>query len=1306
MAKITTDLTSLIKDVSVTIRPLELCRLLHGDADQETINLVKAIINTKYPSLSRFNQSQKILHLFSIAGTTINESLCKEVLDVDENPFSSLRFSSNNLCRSEAAPRNLIGDRATPQETVDLLSRVASEKALKGQDLFRTINTEGSQLTDIADKLFANPANPNAPISRNPPVYNYTFHKVASDMLKPSHDKFYQEVLDHVPSLFNRYGESPVFADNFKQEVLTQIRWRNPPEDGELINYYQNFMDFRLGTIKSNYYRKRPEIQPAYDITDNPLNSKVTPFTTDLLAYNPDPVASSYNIIDDRYNLTYGILPPKTDEESEWSGIIDRYRIKLTDLTSPGLYAIADENDSQSPPALARTNQGDPRGENIFSFSVEDKLDSSISDYLASVSGPGGLGDPPEPGEIAAPVDGFYDTILSGWLRGMTPRRDFPRFVRFLFNDENRDFHYRYAFSDTTKSMMGLIANIIRDSKMLRGSVPDERLKRITCDLLLSPSDPPGQSEDGILFIEDLVERIINAEDSSLELDRAARTASALSSVSYRFYLRIIAIKIILEAMFVFTKFRPKVVFSSKLFMYYFVNYLIRETKGANEEFFYKMLRHFRNEIIFGEQVRDLPQSEAEIDGERLYDRGYLRVDPLTGREVKVITEYYISSDDEQPGESREHPGEHGFVDSDRVVLGGRNNGFFGDLFSEHVPGDELEEDCVPLGVVLANALLGRGEVDEATGLEIIGFLEYFIKEELAALIPRVEHVFSKYNRFSSGDMLELLANELGSIVTMDVPDDAAATPLGTRNLRMYRNIGTIEDLNQATVQDLLATEGITEQQVDYLEAIQNTLSSLVDWRKEPQFPPGPTPTWGERPNDARRQQFASAINAENRRKLDRAYNQYTQYISSFGLEENRVLNHQQYLNGGFILERYIKNNNNAGWVNPGGGVSSIREQAEFLRGFALDPDANNMYLDPDTNIIDFSNLRFGLRLTYVYPLKFNSEAEIMRNRAILQEDFASQDPYEYYAGVIGQYGPDAEAASKKNRAFFLRENVRYEEIPQTIEVRGSERSRFVDYEQTIEREIDQSIAEQQFTYITVPIASQEVDITSEIRYSGLINLPATLEREFRQQYEPALRQALLDSPAAKTIFDYCFPVDRFLSILTIYNAEHIRTMSGREDFLKETQDMIVRTSQIAENLTRPDWYEVDVTNERVFGDKAVKEEQLEVSKDLLPVMTVLKIIEGLVSVIPVLKVWFRGLFSLVPKTISTLLEFPNFTVAGVRLPTIGSALRPLGSIISLFGEAAEVSNPSLPKMPPYNNSPRNVLDGKRDEECDSGRDN
>jgi len=386
--------------------------------------------------------------------------------------------------------------------------------------------------------------------------------------------------------------------------------------------------------------------------------------------------------------------------------------------------------------------------------------------------------------------------------------------------------------------------------------------------------------------------------------------------------------------------------------------------------------------------------------------------------------------------------------------------------------------------------------------------------------------------------------------------------------------------------------------------------------------------------------------------------------------------------------------------------VSSIREQAEFLRGFALDPDANNMYLDPDTNIIDFSNLRFGLRLTYVYPLKFNSEAEIMRNRAILQEDFASQDPYEYYAGVIGQYGPDAEAASKKNRAFFLRENVRYEEIPQTIEVRGSERSRFVDYEQTIEREIDQSIAEQQFTYITVPIASQEVDITSEIRYSGLINLPATLEREFRQQYEPALRQALLDSPAAKTIFDYCFPVDRFLSILTIYNAEHIRTMSGREDFLKETQDMIVRTSQIAENLTRPDWHEVDVTNERVFGDKAVKEEQLEVSKDLLPVMTVLKIIEGLVSVIPVLKVWFRGLFSLVPKTISTLLEFPNFTVAGVRLPTIGSALRPLGSIISLFGEAAEVSNPSLPKMPPYNNSPRNVLDGKRDEECDSGRDN
>ena len=48
---ITKDLTSLVNDISQTIRPLEMCGLFYGEADQQTLGLIKKIIATRYPLL-------------------------------------------------------------------------------------------------------------------------------------------------------------------------------------------------------------------------------------------------------------------------------------------------------------------------------------------------------------------------------------------------------------------------------------------------------------------------------------------------------------------------------------------------------------------------------------------------------------------------------------------------------------------------------------------------------------------------------------------------------------------------------------------------------------------------------------------------------------------------------------------------------------------------------------------------------------------------------------------------------------------------------------------------------------------------------------------------------------------------------------------------------------------------------------------------------------------------------------------------------------------------------------------------------
>ena len=191
----------------------------------------------------------------------------------------------------------------------------------------------------------------------------------------------------------------------------------------------------------------------------------------------------------------------------------------------------------------------------------------------------------------------------------------------------------------------------------------------------------------------------------------------------------------------------------------------------------------------------------------------------------------------------------------------------------------------------------------------------------------------------------------------------------------------------------------------------------------------------------------------------------------------------------------------------------------------------------------------------------------------------------------------------------------------------------------------------------------------------------------------------MMVDPAFKAIFKYIFPIKRFLSLLTIYNAEYIHGLLGRENFLEETQKMIINTSSIIENTANEDWWRTpppagdgtfDLINKS--GDSLPKEEQLDIPKKLLPVFTVLKVIEGLIAIVPPLKPWFKGLFEGIPKIINAI-----FSV----IPSIPG----LGYFKELVSSAGDTKQPKLPPMPGVKGArPRDILDEEEvvssEEEC------
>jgi len=1295
---ITQDLTSLVRDMVDTISATEFCNLTSGNASDETINLAKKIIATKYPSLSNFSSSDQVLNLFSIVGTTIDNRVCRQVIEREDDKRPSLRRVSRNLCREDIKGMNLLEGRATPQETIDLLSRVAADKRNSLGEIFRLARPEigSEEISNLVDGILASPNNLDGLLPRNPKSFNHMQKKIGSKILSPIEGVFNREANDHIPTLFNdvtippREGEvhTPLvaFADGFESEIDKQImrvlRSETQFRDNRLAPhlFYRSYINFRLGSATRDYSRVRSRPSNLYDITEDHLKTKVIPFVTNINEFEP------FGYDRDKFNVIYGLIPHRSlpdDPAVQWDQIRDAYTVREVEKTE--------------------TDDG-ARDEVVFRVASQERLRAEIANHLKT------MGDgQPAPG-LPGPVDAFYDIVTSGWLNGPHSSWVTEDFASFFAAEENRGDHYSIFFPEGTRSLMSYLSSEIGASGIFNARSPDNDkqhlLKKLTCDLKIVKDGNDQESEAGILNLGPIIEKIIDLENDSEVDDRASRSAAALCGALYRLYLKVIAIKIVLESMFVFSKFSPKMIFNSKLFMKYFVKYLIREIRNVDEDYLFRMLDYFRNEIA------SLPQSDEHID-------------PLTGRRITVVTNYYVSDQEQRPGASQDRAGDHGTPPRRHTLNGDLGNLL--DVFdSDDEEGENERGPCDgELGEILGG-LIGDGQTDDS-GQPLVGFLEYFIKEQLADLVPDLDKTFEKYVRYEGDSLLELLTSELSEYVPeFDVARPQESQPDTPYSPRFFKNLAA-EDafLTRYTADDddnfqlnivdeinnHLQQNNLSEQERDFYRSLVNHEEFLDQYGEEEQ---------------QRLQQRSFLWTDPDQRRGRRFVREYLNSILSVHHKEDDFIQRekQHFKNGGFIIEKYVRLVQ--GYSSP---VQSLEEFGIALRDGTLYRTlgpADISLEDTDEQgvkqIAQSSPIKFGYRLCYVYPLQLNKEINFTNDVLTLQEDREDEgqiDAFEAWKDLLfGQDLDQLRLLSKRERAFLLREDVGFGDfIGLQDAIIVSDNGMNIS-EERFGRDDRASLLPEprQLHYVTVPIAveEEEVDFT-RIRFVDQDGDEALLEREgyysiggaeapdkiFGDRYRSTLRRRLLSGPALKTIFEYCFPLDRFLSFLTIYNAEHIRTMSGREDFLKETQKMIVRTCQISENLKNPDWWAAGVDDEAVFGDNAIKEEQLDVPKNMLPIFTPLKVVEGLVSIVPPLKVWFKGLFSAIPQAFNLILDFPDFR----GIPSVRTLLRPLGSLVNLFGEAGGLSSPPLPKMPPYKDGVKDVLEDATDNNvgCDEG---
>ncbi len=128
--------------------------------------------------------------------------------------------------------------------------------------------------------------------------------------------------------------------------------------------------------------------------------------------------------------------------------------------------------------------------------------------------------------------------------------------------------------------------------------------------------------------------------------------------------------------------------------------------------------------------------------------------------------------------------------------------------------------------------------------------------------------------------------------------------------------------------------------------------------------------------------------------------------------------------------------------------------------------------------------------------------------------------------------------------------------------------------------------------YIGSPPDSS-ADSSKRLYAIPLVSVEVAIEEQYVQNYagmddydEECMLRLLRATPAYKTLFEYCFPMDRFLSLTTIYNAHStIPSIGQHGEGADASSGFDTRTDGEADAETDENWAGIDFPLNAIFGD-------------------------------------------------------------------------------------------------------------------------
>ena len=149
----------------------------------------------------------------------------------------------------------------------------------------------------------------------------------------------------------------------------------------------------------------------------------------------------------------------------------------------------------------------------------------------------------------------------------------------------------------------------------------------------------------------------------------------------------------------------------------------------------------------------------------------------------------------------------------------------------------------------------------------------------------------------------------------------------------------------------------------------------------------------------------------------------------------------------------------------------------------------------------------------------------------------------------------------------------------------------------------------------------------SLIQEEGIAANPVLINSAYRRML-PTLENQLIEDTQYRALFEYVFPLERFMSLVTIYTAEHVSGLPGRADLFDDTKAMLRKMYYDAERTRdEENWWK---KNPAPRSEKWW-ERPLELSIPGILLFTPYKILQALLILVPPLNWLLDGLLSRLP---------------------------------------------------------------------------